>query len=223
MERHGYCSRSEARGWIRAGRVVVNGVPAKAHDDKFRVTDVQVDGEPVEYPEGLLVLFHKPPGCVCSHDTREGRTIYELLPERWLRRNPPATSVGRLDKDATGVLLLTDSGTLVQRWTSPKHKVEKVYEVTVDADLRPELGPLFAAGTLQLEDEDKPCLPAKLEILGPREARLTLVEGKYHQVKRMFASQRCTVTRLHRSRFGNFELDDLPPGQWRALDLAGLV
>ena len=135
----------------------------------------------------------------------------------------PVTSVGRLDKDTTGVLLITDQGTLVQRWTSPRHKVEKVYEATVDADLKPELVALFAAGTLQLEDEDKPCLPAKLEILGPREARLTLVEGKYHQVKRMFASQGCVVTRLHRSRFGNYALDGLEPGQWRVLDLAGLV
>ena len=223
LARHGYCSRSEARRVVRTGRVLVNGELPKAHDAKVDIAAVRVDGEPVEHPEGILVLLHKPAGFVCSHEARDGRPVYELVPERWLRRNPPVTSVGRLDKDTTGVLLITDQGTLVQRWTSPRHKVEKVYEATVDADLKPELVSLFAAGTLQLEDEDKPCLPAKLEILGPREARLTLIEGRYHQVKRMFASQGCVVTRLHRSRFGNYALDELAPGQWRVLDLAGLV
>jgi 16S rRNA pseudouridine516 synthase len=87
----------------------------------------------------------------------------------------------------------------------------------VDADLPPGLEALFAAGTLMLDGEDKPCLPAKLEIVGAREARLELTEGRYHQVKRMFASQGCTVTRLHRSRFGDITLDGLEPGAWRAL------
>jgi 16S rRNA pseudouridine516 synthase len=181
-----------------------------------------VDGAPVECPQGILVLLHKPAGCVCSHDLREGPSVYDLLPAQWLRRNPPITTVGRLDKDTTGVLLITDQGPLVQRWTSPKHKLPKLYEVTVDADLHPELVDIFAAGTLMLEDEDKPCLPAKLEILGTRTARIELIEGRYHQVKRMFASQGCTVTRLHRSRFGEFELGELAPGQWRhaSADLA---
>jgi len=117
------------------------------------------------------------------------------------------------------VLLLTDQGDLVQRWTSPKHKVPKVYDVMVDRDLTPELGPLFAAGTLMLEDEEKPCLPARLEIISVREARLELTEGRYHQVKRMFATQGFAVTHLHRSRFGAIELGDLAVGQWRALPL----
>jgi len=97
--------------------------------------------------------------------------------------------------------------------------VTKLYEVTVDRDLEPGLVGLFASGELQLDDEPKPCRPAKLEITGPRTARLELTEGKYHQVKRMFASQGLTVQRLHRSRFGEFELGDLPVGQWRRLEL----
>jgi 16S rRNA pseudouridine516 synthase len=141
------------------------------------------------------------------------------LPEQWLKRNPPVTTIGRLDKDTTGVLLITDGGDLVHRWTSPKHKVIKVYEVTVNADLPPTLAELFAAGTLMLEGEDKPCAPARLEILSPREARLELTEGRYHQVKRMFASQGCEVVQLHRSRFGEFGLGDLPPGRWKHLPL----
>jgi len=222
LSRCGYCSRREARVWVRAGRVEVAGKPAASSDDKAVLGSVRVDGEPLEAPAGLLVLFHKPAGCVCSHSESEGQTVFQLLPPRWSARNPPIASVGRLDRDTTGVLLLTDVGDLVQRWTSPRHKVPKVYEVTVDRDLEPALVGLFAAGTLQLDDEAKPCRPARLEILSARAARLELLEGRYHQVKRMFASQGFTVTRLHRSRFGEFEVGDLPPGQWRVLPLPQL-
>lgn len=215
----GYCSRSESVRWLRAGRVTVRGVTAARTDDKVLPADVLIDGQPIECPDGLLALFHKPAGCVCSHGSSEGRTIYDLLPARWPRRNPPVTSIGRLDRDTTGVLLLTDDGALVQRWTSPRHKVPKLYEVAVDADLRAELIPLFASGQLLLEEEDKPCLPAKLELISPRAARLELIEGRFHQVKRMFASQGFSVTRLHRSRFGDYDIGDLASGQWRLLPL----
>ena len=217
LANYGYCSRSEAKIWIRKGRVTVNDEPGSSAEKKFPPELVRVDGEPIECPGGILALLHKPAGYVCSHDAEEGATIYDLLPPRWTKRNPPVTSVGRLDKNTTGVLLVTDLGELVQRWTSPKHKVAKVYDVTVDNDLSPALVELFAAGTLMLEGEEKPCLPAKLEILSPREATLELTEGRYHQVKRMFASQGLEVSRLHRSRFGEITLGDLPVGQWRLL------
>ena len=193
----------------------MRGVIAKGPADKAEPRDVTVDGEPVEHPDGILALLHKPAGYVCSHETNEGPTIYDLLPPRWLLRNPTVTTIGRLDKDATGVLLITDDGERVHRWTSPKHKVSKLYEVTVDHDLPVGIADLFASGTLMLEGEQKACLPAKLEVLGPREARLEIVEGRYHQVKRMFASQGCTVTQLHRSAFGTFTLGALAPGEWR--------
>ena len=215
LSRYGYCSRSEARAWIRSGRVTVDGRRAQAPDEKAAVEKVRVDGGAVECPDGILALLHKPAGCVCSHDTGEGPTIYDLLPPHWLARNPPVTSVGRLDKDTTGVLLITDIGELVQRWTSPKHKVAKIYDVTVDRDLDPKLIAVFASGMLVLQGEKKPCLPAKLEFTGLREARLELHEGLYHQVKRMFASQGWHVEKLHRSRFGDYELGDLKPGEWR--------
>lgn len=219
FSRYGYGSRSEAKHWARAGRITVKGEAVKDTAAKADPLDVLIDGKPIEAPDGLLVLFHKPAGYVCSHEVRDGANIYELLPPQWLKRNPPVTSIGRLDKDTTGVILITDLGELVQRWTSPKHKVSKVYDVTVEGTLKPELVDLFATGTLQLEDEDKPCLPAKLEILSPNTARLELIEGKYHQVKRMFASQGCPVTKLHRSRFGDYTVDDLPEGQWRMIEL----
>ncbi len=219
LSRYGYCSRSEARAWVKSGRVLVHGVPAKSFSDKVLPSSLLIEGQPIDQPDGILALLHKPAGYVCTHEGREGPTIYELLPEQWMQRNPSVTSIGRLDKDTTGLILVTDIGDLVHRWTSPKHKVPKVYEVTVDADLPPGLGELFASGTLLLEDEDKPCLPAQLEVLGPREATLEIVEGRYHQVKRMFASQGCNVTRLHRSRFGELTLEGLAPAQWRLLPL----
>jgi len=219
LSRHGYCSRSEARGWVKRGRVTVDGVPADSTADRVPLELVRIDGEPVDRPEGILCVLHKPAGLVCSRDEREGPNVFSLVPERWSQRNPPITTVGRLDKDTTGVLVITDEGTLVQRWTSPRHKVPKVYEAVLDGEPGPGLAELFASGTLRLPDEDEACLPAKLEITGPRTVRLELTEGRYHQVKRMFAGQGLEVLSLHRSRFGTFELDGLAPGEWRLVPM----
>ena len=213
----GYCSRREARDWIKTGRVTVRGVATDDFGAKAAAADVRVDGDPLDHPAGLLLLVNKPAGLVCSHDEREGPNVYSLLPPRWRARNPPVTSIGRLDKDTSGLLLLTDQSELVHRLTSPKHKVPKVYRATVNADLTPALIPLFASGTLLLKDEPAPCAPAELKIILPREAELTLTEGRYHQVRRMFASQGAEVLTLHRARFGHLELGDLAPGQWREL------
>ena len=215
----GYCSRREARGWFAAGRLAVKGVVAEDYGAKADPADVTVDGESLDHPAGLLLLLHKPVGLVCSHDGREGPDIYSLIPSRWRQRNPSVTSIGRLDKDTSGVLLLTDLSPLVHRLTSPKHKVPKVYRATVDRDLSPELIAQFASGTLLLDGEDAPCAPATLNLLSPREAELTLTEGRYHQVRRMFAASGATVLTLHRARFGPLELGDLPAGQWRELPL----
>src|ERR1700712_717855 len=149
----GYCSRREARGWIQQGHVTVRG---KAVDDfglKVSDADVLIDGEPLDHPAGVLLLLHKPVGLVCSHEDREGPNVYGLISERWRRRNPPITSVARLDKDTSGLLLLTDQSELVHRLTSPKYKVPKVYRATVSRDLSPDLIQLFASGSLMLSDE----------------------------------------------------------------------
>lgn len=213
----GYCSRREARAWIQAGRVTVRGQVEVDFGAKADPAGVRVDGAPLDHPDGLLLLLHKPVGLVCSHEGSEGPNIYTLLPPRWRARNPPVTSIGRLDKETSGLLLLTDQSELVHRLTSPRHKVPKVYRATVGADVSPALIPLFASGTLQLKDEKEPCAPAGLKIISPREAELTLTEGRYHQVRRMFASQGCEVLALHRAKFGHLELGALPAGQWREL------
>jgi 16S rRNA pseudouridine516 synthase len=210
----GHGSRREVREIIRGGMVTVRGAVEDDPGAKVDAQEVLVEGRPLEAPDGLLVMLHKPEGYVCTHSEDEGPTIYELLPEHWSKRNPPVTSVGRLDKDTSGLLLVTDRGDLVQSWTSPKSDVEKVYEVEVSAPLAEHLVHTFASGTIMLRSETTPCLPAKLEILDPLHARLTLTEGRYHQVRRMFASQGWEVVKLHRSRFGEFSLGDLGSGKW---------
>ncbi|MDB6167715.1 MAG: Pseudouridine synthase [Verrucomicrobia bacterium] len=213
----GYCSRREARDWVEGGRVSVAGRAVSDPGSKVDETGVRIDGEPPDHPGELLLLLHKPVGLVCSHDEREGANVYSLLPERWRRRNPQVTSIGRLDKDTSGVLLLTDIAPLVHRLTSPKHKIPKVYRAALDSDLPGDAAARFASGELLLEGEKNPCAPADLRMLSPREAEVTLTEGRYHQVRRMFAAVGATVTALHRFRFGDLELGELGPGQWREL------
>lgn len=192
-------------------------------DDASRRVDgnqVTLDDAPLEFPDGLLVLLHKPVGITCSHDSREGALIYELLPPRWLRRDPKVTSVGRLDKETSGLLLVTDQGALVQRLTSPKHHVEKTYVATLDAEPTPALIDAFAQGIeLREGNVTERTLPAKLALLGGRRAEVTVQEGRYHQVRRMFAAHGLQVVALHRTRFGAWELGELPPGEWRAVPL----
>lgn len=217
----GYGSRREVRALIAAGRVTVRGAPADNAGEKISPAGVRVDGEPLDHPGGLLLMLNKPAGLVCSHDAREGPGVYDLLPPRWRARNPPVTSVGRLDKETSGLLLLTDQSALVHRLTSPRHKVPKVYAAGLDRDVPParaaEIAAVFAGGTLVLDGESEPCAPAGLRWRDARTAEIVLVEGRYHQVRRMFASQGCTVVTLHRERFGPLELGGLAPGAWREL------
>ena len=143
--------------------------------------------------------------------------VYELLPERWQLRNPRIESVGRLDRDTSGLILLTDDHQLLHRLTSPKHHVEKRYVATLAASPPPDFVATFASGELMLDRETTPCLPAVAELLSPLIVSLTLTEGRYHQVRRMFAAGGATVLTLHRERFGELELGDLAPGTWREL------
>ncbi len=215
----GYCSRSQAHHWVAAGRVTIRGVPAGDSGDKARPEDVRVDGEPLDQVDGLLLLYHKPLGLTCSHDPREAPLIYEALPPRWQKRNPVLTSVGRLDKETSGLLLLTDQTQLVHRLTSPKKEMPKVYRATLDRDMPDHLVELFASGTLILTPGDKPCAPATLIRREPRVAEVTLTEGRYHQVRRMFETQGITVLTLHRERFGHLTLAGVGLGNWKLLPL----
>src|SRR5690606_38496753 len=132
--------------------------------------------------------------------------------------SPTLSTVGRLDRDTSGLLLMTDDGQLLHRIISPKSQLPKVYEATLAEPLRGDEAATFASGTLMLESEKTPLLPAGLEVVSPTQARLTLHEGRYHQVRRMFAAVGHHVVALHRSQVGGLTLDGLPEGQWRLLD-----
>lgn len=218
----GYGSRKEVTWMFREGRVTDAAGEVLYADDPVDHANVRVDGEPLDAPPGLVLMLHKPTGYTCS--TKDsGRLVYDLLPPRFRLRSPLLSPVGRLDRDTSGLLLMTDDGALLHRIVSPKSRLDKAYDVTLAQDLRGDEAALFASGTLMLESEDKPLLPAELEVMGPRQARLVLHEGRYHQVRRMFAAAGNHVGALHRSRVGGLELEALPEGQWRALDETDLA
>ncbi|MHC1662876.1 MULTISPECIES: pseudouridine synthase [Stenotrophomonas] len=212
----GYGSRKQVQWMFREGRITDADGEVLYADDQVSHEAVRVDGEPLDPPPGLSIALHKPAGYTCStKDT--GRLIYDLLPPRFRDRDPVLSTVGRLDRDTSGLLLLTDDGGLLHRIISPKSKLPKVYEVELAQDLRGDEVALFASGTLMLESEKTALLPAELEVLGPRKARLVLHEGRYHQVRRMFAATGNHVQALHRSRVGGLDLEGLAEGQWRLL------
>ena len=213
----GYGSRREVLALFADGRVRDAEGALLYGDDEIDPTQVVIDGAPLDPAPGMLLMLHKPVGYTCSHKD-QGRLIYDLLPPRYHVRKPALSSVGRLDRDTSGLLLLTDDGALLHRIISPKSRLPKVYRATLAEDLRGDEAATFASGTLMLEAEATPLLPAELEVISPREARLTLHEGRYHQVRRMFAAVGNHVESLHRERIGGMALEDLEAGQWRQLD-----
>ena len=213
----GYGSRKQVAAMFRAGMVTDARGEVLYADDSVPHEDIRIEGDPLDPPSGLLLMLHKPVGYTCS--TKDpGRIVYDLLPPRFRLRSPVLSTVGRLDRDTSGLLLMTDDGALLHRIVSPKTHLPKVYETTLAQDLRGDEAELFASGALVLESEKEPLAPARLEVVEPRFVRLTLTEGRYHQVRRMFAVVGNHVLSLHRSRIGGLALDDLPAGQWRILE-----
>lgn len=218
MSRLGYGARRDVPYWIREGWLTVKGEKPKSASVKVYASDVELDGKPLDHPDGLTIMYYKPLGTVCSRK-EEGRIIYEDFPERWLDRKPALSSVGRLDKDTSGLLVVTDDGQLNHYLTSPKQGISKTYVVTLHKPLKGDEVETFAAGTLMLEADDKPCLPAELTITGENTASLVLHEGRYHQVRRMFAAIGNHVTALRRTHIGNLSLEalNLQAGQYQTI------
>jgi len=218
----GYGSRREVTTMFRDGRIADAAGRILSIDDSAEPADLRIDGAPLDPAPGLTLMLHKPAGYTCS--TQDvGALVYDLLPPRFRRRSPTLATVGRLDRDTTGLLLMTDDGALLHRIVSPRAHLPKVYEATLARDLGGHEAATFASGTLLLEAESTPLAAAALEVLGPRLARLTITEGRYHQVRRMFAAVGNHVEQLHRSRVGGLTLGTLEPGKWRALDGADLA
>ncbi len=216
----GYGSRREVQALIEGGAVTLDGEPLRKVGQHLPIGEdlserVRVRGQPLDPPAPLTLVMHKPLGLVCSH-REPGRSIYELLPPRWRSRDPALSSIGRLDVDTTGLLLITDDGDFLHRVISPRAHVSKRYRATLARPLTGDEAAIFAAGTLMLDGETTPLAPATLERVGDAEALLTITEGRYHQVRRMFAAVGNHVAALHRDRIGGLALPaDLPSGQWR--------
>ena len=214
----GYGSRREVALMFREGRITDADGEVLYADDKVPHAAIFIDGEPLDPAPGLVIAMNKPVGYTCS--TRDpSRLVYDLLPPRFRMRDPLLSTVGRLDRETSGLLLLTDDGKLLHRIISPKTHVAKVYEAHLAQDLRGDEAALFASGTLMLESETTPLAPAKLDVLAPQRARITVTEGRYHQVRRMFAATGNAVTALERVAVGGLRLADLglEAGQWRQL------
>ncbi|HYM36201.1 MAG TPA: 16S rRNA pseudouridine(516) synthase [Steroidobacteraceae bacterium] len=212
----GYGSRKEVTAMFRDGRVTNAAGEVLYADDQVECRTIRLDDQPLDPSAPFTLMMHKPVGYTCS--TKDaGEIVYDLLPPRFRLRSPTLATVGRLDRDTSGLLLMTDDGTLLHRIVHPKSKLAKVYEATLARDLRGDETEVFASGKLVLESEKEPLAPAKLEIISPRQARLTLIEGRYHQARRMFAAVGNHVESLHRSQVGGFTLGSLASGQWRVL------
>lgn len=219
----GYGSRTEMARMAKAGGIMLDGQDLTDVTKRIPITPdlpsrMEIDGKALDPVPGLVILLNKPLGMTCSHK-EDGALVYDVLPERWLRRDPAISTIGRLDKQTSGLLLLTDDGDLLHRVISPKRHVKKVYRAKLSRPLNGTEGDLFASGQLMLEGEDKPLSVAELEVVSPTEALLSVTEGRYHQVRRMFAATGNHVEELHRERLGGLILpDDLAAGEWKLLN-----
>ncbi|AIF49009.1 pseudouridine synthase [Dyella japonica] len=213
----GYGTRKDVALMFREGRITDPDGDVLYADDKVPHEHIRIDEEPLDPPTGMVLVMNKPLGATCSRKDI-GRVVYDLLPPRYRMRDPALSTVGRLDRDTSGLLLFTDDGALLHRIISPKARVAKVYEAVLASDLRGDEGELFGSGTMMLESETTPLEPAVLDVLAPRRARLTLTEGRYHQVRRMFAAVGNHVEALTRVSVGALTLGELRHGEWRALE-----
>lgn len=225
----GYGTRRTVQNIVNNGEVMLDGVVLKKSEQHIQLTPdlcerMTISGEPLDPLPGLHLIMNKPVGYTCSHKENEQPLVYELLPERWRLREPALSTVGRLDKETSGLLLLTDDGALLQRIISPKKLVKKRYLAKLAKNLRGDEKKIFASGTILLADEKKPLLPAELEVHSPTSATVIISEGRYHQVRRMFEYVGNEVVELHRLSIGGLILPkDLEPGTYRMASPAELA
>jgi len=210
---------------VEYGLVEINGVIAEDYRQEWTPADIDelvVDGEPWDMLTGpIYIMLHKPDGYETSHKPMHHPSVYTLLP--WQFGNLDISAVGRLDVDTTGLLLLTNDGQFVHALSSPRRHVAKCYEVTLKHPVQPELVKHLQAGVF-LKDDNEKIAADQVEVVDEITIRMTITQGKYHQVKRMVAAAGNRVMDLHRLSVGAVELGELDEGQWRQLsadELAG--
>lgn len=218
----GFGTRRQCSALIERGLVSVNGSLSRDVDENFATENLTITVEEAVWPyhEKAFIILNKPAGFECSHKPKAWPSVYSLLPTP-LRQRPTKTategvqSIGRLDQDTTGLLILSDDGQFIHRMASPKYHMPKVYEVTTaDAFDEAQCAQLLAG--VVLNDDPDTVRAAACVATGTHSLKLTLTEGKYHQVKRMLAAVGNRVTQLHRSQIGGLCLpEDLPSGDWR--------
>lgn len=215
LSMNGFASRSGSKKIINQQRVKVNGVITTVNDMQISGNDIiTVDDIEVENIPYITLILNKPEGYMCSMIDEKYPSVMHLIPNNYQKR---VRMVGRLDADTTGLLILTDNGVLNSRLANPKYAVEKTYEVTVNHILKEDLIEIFKAGNIDL-GRDEFSSSAKLVIHDDYHASLTIHEGKYHEVKRLFKRFDYEVINLKRVKFGPLELGDIPLGEYRRID-----
>ncbi len=212
----GYGTRREVAAMFSDGRIRSADGAVLNEKSACEYAQIRINGSVLDPAPGSILLMHKPCGYTCS-TTDPKLVIYDLLPERFRLRTPIMACVGRLDRQTSGLLLLTDDGQLLHKITSPKTHLPKSYIAELAQPLEGHEAEIFASGTLMLDGETTPLRPAELHVISANCARVTISEGRYHQVRRMFAAVGNHVETLHRSRIGGLELGALESGQWRVL------
>jgi len=211
----GQYSRSDVKKLISKKQVAVNGEVVKSANVKADpLTDrITVKGVALDFKRNVYLMLNKPKGYVSATEDRDHQTVLELVPSEFAGRD--IFPAGRLDRDTTGLMIITDDGALAHNILAPKKHVQKIYHVELDIPVTEEMAQGFAEG---VELNDGVCKEAGLEIVGEYAARVTLKEGRYHQIKRMFGCYGAKVVELHRLAMGNLHLpDDLAVGQCREL------
>ncbi len=221
MANLGYGSRKDISRLVADRRVTLHGGVLVDADESISLEEVRggalrLDDEPVDPPAPLHIMLHKPAGYTCSHEEK-GALVYDLLPPRWQSRKPTLSCAGRLDKESTGQVILTDDGDLLHRIISPKKHAEKRYAVTLENALKGNEAALFSSGRFLMQGDDKPLKPAQWLPADSKSGTMVLHEGRYHQIRRMFETLGNRVMSLHRFQTGSLDLGPLEIGQYRQL------
>lgn len=223
LQSQGFGSRKLCRNMIFDGRIEINGEICTDPNTRFETDSLTffVDGKEWEAREYLYIVLHKPAGYECSHQPRHHSSVFSLFPREFVQRG--LQCVGRLDQDTTGLLLLSDDGNFIHRYTSPHKKVAKVYDIATNAPIDSIQIEKLRNGVL-LKNETDQTKAFACECIDEFHLKLAITEGKYHQVKRMVAAAGNHVEKLHRSAIGGYSLEEtLSVGQWRYLNETDLL
>jgi 16S rRNA pseudouridine516 synthase len=213
----GYGSRKDIATLMKHGRISPSKPVSSLIDlAQGEHENLFIDGEKCDPIAPLTLILNKPQNYTCSHD-EDGLLIYDLLPPRFSKREPKLSAAGRLDKDSTGLVLITDDGDLLHRIISPKKQITKKYKVVLRDDLQGTESAIFASGDLTFVNDTKPLKPALWTPHDAKSGIMELQEGRFHQIRRMFRSLGNEVVDLHRFQIGNLRLEDLPMSQYRVL------